>query len=516
MGVATQVEVFSKNLSIAIKNQEYLAFEKENYTVVKDKNKTKVNTEAILLIADLLFSQVVKDRRLEVSEKIRLLKNLKVTLNAYRSRIDKKVNFLVKVFTPSSGKDTQQEHLNSTVGKINTIISNYKFFQKDVLQFSQSVIKNSLKQIAESSLWKLKYFYFTVLDTTKFYSNNLNGATAEMTLYMVLENLRSYYKNNESTLDAFACYQLKNAIKELEFALEISVYQRFIQMSYNKTFLSASNLPGETKEKKQWNEQLCKALKNAPLVKKEMISRILKKVKKLSAFSFGNDQQTLLLLGGCYNEKGGHTISFQIEKDEEGLYQFSIINTGKGVRKHQQPGMKKYWSNEQSKFYDKVYRGITKEQLSASFFSQLLSYSMEEKSCTISDVYQFIDRRLLSSTEDNVSTGNLHKLQMKGSCSLKCITAWLHNRLPNSVYWPLKVDITKSQMNEFKEMVRKKDPIFFQISGRCKSNENLLKRLGKKTPTLYGNEIIKAMEKEGRNKLLKRMKHLPVEAKTVK
>lgn len=141
--------------------------------------------------------------------------------------------------------------------------------------------------------------------------------------------------------------------------------------------------------------------------------------------------------------KEDHAFLYVIEPSEDGkTFSFKIINTGEGTVKDKIPKKGKSTTS------DIVYTGLTLWDLRNEFFTKLLQ--IKRKEYNVREVLNFIDKSFLNWDKSNKVKGRTHSVQAKGTCALKCLTSWLHERLGEH-YYPFKEFASKKALVNMQE-----------------------------------------------------------------
>ena len=208
--------------------------------------------------------------------------------------------------------------------------------------------------------------------------------------------------------------------------------------------------------------------------------RIFKELSQASPSKKGQASLTLVpggyLLGKGKNGKG-HAVLYEIEKHENNLFSFSIINTGIGLERHDTAWKINGFSLPQHRYQSKIYRSLTLEDLSPTLLYLLISSSNGLLPITMSQVYKLIHLRLYKGK--NLERGRCYKEQRFGTCWYKSVSSWLHGVLGNDLYNLFKAYMTNKVIENFRKE--------FKINGEYrKLTENTPKPFFKK---LKGNTL---------------------------
>lgn len=144
----------------------------------------------------------------------------------------------------------------------------------------------------------------------------------------------------------------------------------------------------------------------------------------------------VILPGGCK----GHAILYHIQRNEDGTFNFTIINSGAGLTLA--PGKRNH-------MVDVIYKNIPEDVLSNQFFGQLL-FKQERNMKSVND---FIHKNLYRN--DNLISGRDHRMQKQGTCSMKCLLVLLNNELGQAEYRKFKVSMTEEAIHQFEKKARK-------------------------------------------------------------
>lgn len=303
----------------------------------------------------------------------------------------------------------------------------------------------------EKEVESTELFFMSDLKTTKLlYMNNLNGTKNQLKQaniklfereafvfhgkrlegFAQILGLASYLKDLQNFKDALPVnYRNLGRIEKIkqavEFAFEIAIDQ---------------------------NDVNCDKDLIGSLIKEKMREKIYEQLKKLNAGGVG---EVMILPGGVSSTKAaGHSIIYEICKESEEKFSFTIVNTGLGAR------------NAPSSFYnilnhqivDTEYTDVPREILEDQDFLQLLtsgkkavevgdddrvSAAMAELNKEIADYFK---SKGISPTD-----GNKHRAQEQGSCAFKSVSASLHNVLGEE-YQKFKVFVTHQEIDRLKSL----------------------------------------------------------------
>lgn len=174
------------------------------------------------------------------------------------------------------------------------------------------------------------------------------------------------------------------------------------------------------------------------LYKKPIADKIIQQIKALKDKGMTDNSQ-VILQGGTSR----HGILYVIEPSKDGkTFSFNVINTGEGIIYDETLKKNKPTTT------DIVYTDLTLDQLTSDFFKQITEMAMNESD--IKKVLDFIDKSLRNPIKNNKAKGRTHFVQKKGTCALKCLTSWLHERLGEH-YYPFKEFASKQALENLQE-----------------------------------------------------------------
>lgn len=266
--------------------------------------------------------------------------------------------------------------------------------ERIIQQFHQHV-----EQEHRKPLHQMKRFYAKVLETTDLKSGVLDG-------YYQSEALLTYLKDLILFKQIAPSPNLDRVINELEFAYKISLI-----------------------------EQLANHLD----VKDAFIDEIQQKI-----YALPPSGASVLIPGGCYK----HAILYKVEKDQRGLYSFTVINTGAGADFNY---LRSAWTllvNQRLTVQDIVYSGLTRERFSKEFISNLLTL---KDLPNMDSVNQWVEESLMKG-KVQWDYGRRHKAQRKGTCAFKSISSTLHEKLGDKDYNSFKAFLTKQEINNLERL----------------------------------------------------------------
>jgi hypothetical protein len=394
-------------------------------------NNLKLNDLNSILNKDLEFKIKGGGRYVPIGDKW-------VTPDALATRIttlaknlnpkdQKTLNHLVKIFIYIDKNNyTRLEHkikkakgLNATLLQgdrfFKTLLSRPKEQRHDMLQ---GLIKTSVKPAKESSAinlihqkvekehhlseLQLKRYYAKVLENSSFTAKSLDGYSPSGAIYSYLHNLKQYRKMVSSPHKS-----LDRTIDELEFAYRITLMNRL-----------KSN-------------------------KEPFLNDILKKILELPA-SDKQGKACVLIPGGCK----GHAMMYKIEKEKNGTFSFTIINTGKGSKYHALSSALTRRINKRRTIQDVVYSNLTPQHLSINFISKLLAKNTYPNMRVVN---QMVEKSLMRGGAKK-HYGRKHLEQRQGSCTFKNISATLREKLGSKDYNSFKLFMTKQEIRNLKNL----------------------------------------------------------------
>lgn len=263
----------------------------------------------------------------------------------------------------------------------------------------------------------MRRFYMKVLETediNSFRNFELDGYTQSGALYSYLEDLKKY-REQMIAQNLSPSKKLNILINEIEFAYKISLTNRV-------------------------NPNNNTALK----IKDSIIDEIHQRIVELpTSNSIG---------GPCVLIPGGHKrhgVMYKIEKEQNGTFSFTIINTGESSDLNYLSSAWGILTKNRLIVQDIVYKNLTKNDLSEGFILNLLNEKLHPNMESINNM---LHEYFMRSHEVEWEYGRKHNAQLKGSCAFKNVSSVIHEKLGDREYNPFKTFVTQREINALEKL----------------------------------------------------------------
>lgn len=163
----------------------------------------------------------------------------------------------------------------------------------------------------------------------------------------------------------------------------------------------------------------------------------------------------LILSGGYYAEGQGHAAIYQIQRETGGTFSLTVINTGEAATTGKSATTGKKHS------LDQVFYGLTEAQL-RKCITKLNEFNGPNFSDKDNLNMETVLKSLHELTKDKngvvpVRSGNKHRLQQQGTCTVRCELSWLYSRVGRDAYRHFRpasmqryLDAAKKEVEQFK------------------------------------------------------------------
>ena len=435
-----EINNFINVLNLAeTKPNTYIVSNNYKYELVKNKNSYRILDAAKI---DAISSKVLKtikySPQLTAVDKQKLLHSLASGLQNYKSRLVANKPFWSRVGYILGIKTKNERNLNILIMEANNSskkIKNALPILNNLSQFN-AAIKSTIDPIMIQPNTELNLYYKKILDSTP--AEAPGGTLTYMRahpIFSFVQDLKAY-ESHLKTNGHQVPSSIKQRIKELEFA--------------GTTLMGVEILKQKGALQKWGFQTTFDALEE----------QIQQQVTSLDSSSLPSSAKPCVLIPGGYIRKivkngkpsfAAHGVLYKIERDKNGTYSFTIINTGEGSQTHKKQG--------RLMATDLKYTGLKREDLSTDFIQFLLSgLDPRTNNCkNFNDVVKKIDQALLKSGNAKKTSGRVHKVQAQGkrSCTSKCVTSFLNEQLDVKTYRTFKVFMTERENKKIKVLIAK-------------------------------------------------------------
>lgn len=166
-------------------------------------------------------------------------------------------------------------------------------------------------------------------------------------------------------------------------------------------------------------------------------------------------------IGGGYRRSKdsnlGHSVQYVFRKENDGFYSLTFVNTGEGIEYSALLQDSLYatwnaiWGNshlDRIHLKDDVWMGIPREALTAEFVTILVEKRMKQIPTCMAEIKQDVSNYLRRFPSLREGKGREHKIQKKGSCTVKSLASWLHERLGDHIWRDFKAFYTSQEMQK--------------------------------------------------------------------
>lgn len=415
-----------------------------NLIKIKGSKETQVGN-----LGQKALSFIENHQEIPPLERQELLLKLKLSLNQYLKRAVAAKAPLQRLAAFFGKKSSAEKKIGGVIWKASKEITQ--------LQGALKLKSLSLKEFNRLSLffkespnW-LRTFYQLVLDASRLSLDELQGNSMIFPIMCITQSFGQFGKMLEDKKEVPA-----------EF---LQVYKELIEFFnfYSEIF----KIQLERSEPEKANARLNNLVKNLH----ERISNLKPGERVVISGGYSNWSKSKY-----YH---GHAVVYEILREADGTFKFSIINTGAGASVE---GLKLKKGGKPSFFTrDVSFTGIPQQAFSQGFLTKLVRFSIfpdKTKTTTMIDVIKYIRTHMKNYPLVHQKKGREHNLQNEGSCATKSIMSWLHGRLDPKTYRAFKVFITSRQIELF---LKESSPLALKLRSKIleKAYSVLQKRIDK-------------------------------------
>ncbi|WP_068470415.1 hypothetical protein [Candidatus Protochlamydia phocaeensis] len=396
----------------------YLSQEGERFSLVTEKKRKTLNAKKILDLTQQTFENLKDFYWLEEEEKAAIqqpMQKLVRSLRAFQDRLYQTAPWYWKILRFFGFKRAIEKNIHQ--------------ISIDILQSMAKMeiitplfVKETIKEFCQQPRLFLTNFYHFILGGHLTKVNELEGNENSRTLNQMLHLLKAYKKTlSVNSSEALLYEQL---INQFNFACQFSA-ARILKLKKNlffervQQFLSDPSrgnvliLPGGTKDHFVLYEIEREA--GRPTFSLRVIN--------------SNPSTQIWHFKQIIDDKQG--INWEMDSKEKISYLVNIIK-------------KDVLSPE--KIQSLTYTGLTSEQISLDFITKISCKEDED----MESVVHRLEKSLCKSDESNrCFSGRPYRRQIKGVCTQKPLSVWLHNQLGELSYQKFKVFATERLINRF-------------------------------------------------------------------
>lgn len=421
----------------------------------RKQNGMRLNNERIASIAQNCLKCIVEtsdSTNFSFDERLKVLEQLKTSIRLHANRIYKRKPQGAKAISFLGVRGSSEKKLRACVKRILKQQAEYELHNNYPPELLKAVALIMLKD----PYIMLKDCYHKVLDSTN-RNFPLEGMHFRDSCLAFIEELKAF--NQREIVSNGKENLIDQLINELEATYDLEVFY----------------------SSKDWCD---------PAKSKKKIKDFIKQIKNLKSDpykDFGR-RDKVIILGGTKS----HCIIYQIAKEKDSGFSFTIINTGEGSKLH---GIRGFFREFLGR--DIKYIGIKEEDFTPEFIEKLVSTNRYKST---NQVLKLINRHFEANKHIRRGKGRIHKLQKHGTCVSKSIASWLKGEMPLKTGREFKVFMTMRKLDAIKELNTNPDIYFESMAvSSCASLK------------LSGPEIKKLtceMIKEGEKILKKRARKL--------
>lgn len=305
---------------------------------------------------------------------------------------------------------------------------------------------------AESTLstlnMRLKMSAFRVVGATKLKGRSVEGANPFHAIKAAHEDLQSFKKEYEHLLPKEDLASLDRAARQMQelehwgLKVDVAAHPSVELILLSLIPFVSSSTPDER-------------LKN--------LSGLVK--KRIAELQPG---ETVLLPGGYANPTGsGHAVMYQITKERDGSYSWTIVNTGQGIGAYHQlldvlkdsyATFRAIWNRSAGttqQVSDYKFGKLRLEQVSDEHFLHALFTQQTIGDHSIKSMYDVLMNQL-QQEGNTFTTVRPHYIQVNGTCTFDCVKSTLESELTPLAWGCLNVYSTQKGLRELEQL--KKTP----------------------------------------------------------
>ena len=428
----TEVQSLVQSLKDIDQSNSYVAFSGGRFYRVASKGDKNLDTAKIAEFGKEAF-ETLKNAPLSYSEKAKLCEDFSVSLKQCVDRVYKHKTVWQKIASWFGFVSQGEKELSDVAGqskKTARELRSQDRFAKEIVKDGCATFQQKLQADQQS---QLKLLYMGIFDSSPLKIDSLDGTDALYASLWLLEHLMAYREEIGDTHPHAPI--VDEAILE---------FQRHNDLLYAEK-QSAASLPTAltlffgSLNMEDWT-----------------IHEILGSLHNLKKTG---DEVTI---GGGYRSyinavEVGHSVQYVFKLENEGSYSLTFVNTGEGMVYHPpiQSQLKEMWNFMWGKenvvrahVKDDVWSGIPKEALTEELVRLLTKRDIHPIPSRMADIVQDVSNYFSRFPSVQLNKGRDHKLQKKGSCAVKSLTSWLHERLGDQIWRDFKTFFTKREMQK--------------------------------------------------------------------
>lgn len=334
----------------------------------------------------------------------------------------------------------------------------------DILTALKMTDKNALK--LGSGI--LKESYFRVIGQHKMSSKILEGSINSRSMKSIRDDIKKFkirFKNQLTTAQLAQLDDIYQNLKDAQkLALEISFDQ--IRNQWSKEISVFESAAHENNNHELRLADVAYSMqKKMPLLEKN---------------------ERMIIPGGCHYGDSGHAIIFEVKRENNGTYTFTIVNTGDGVGEFDGLLYNLWHGFITRKFCDYTVKNLSLNQISdLDFLTDLIKpLSSLEQGESIKDSFQPIIDHLLEGHTDRFEHGRQHSIQTNGTCTHDSVMSWIESCTDPLLFESLRLFMTAEGLENIKH-------------ARIEKDKNHLEAKLPGMPPLKGEEIVKKVSELG-------------------
>ncbi len=378
------------------------------YRLVSSRDKKNLNTDQIATIAEGCFDKMA----MHTAD----LGKLATSLRNYQERVYRSKPWHLRIACFFGRKSQGEKRIDSLIHKAAEKISDpVPLVKNDYLSaLITALASRHPPSQKDQDRTQIKLFYHKVLDS-KTRRKGLDGNSRFKSTLSVLNDLIQYMADS-----SHISQKHMHLVEDVQFALSLA------ELKFTRNVYFSDHA-----------------------------QRIVRRINELPEKT-EDIRHAVIIPGGSVH----HAVLYVVERSTTGNFSFKIVNTGQGSTESMdlidESGV--IYPSQKDAVVDIQYTDLTTEQLSQTFFENLERYKTTKK---MSEVNAYIEKQLLKAGHSNLRIAREHKEQHNGTCSLKCLMAYIRERLGEAEYRKFKLWMTDQEIARF-ERISKRNCVNFK------------------------------------------------------
>jgi len=355
----------------------------------------------------------------------------------------------LSIFSPLSAKEKRFQKVHSAVNRaLNSARSKehrlwvgeslvLRFFNLFGLNVKY-VCKKTLNTHRESLRGRVKAAAFRVLGDNAINSKQIDGEDPYNAVRNIQNDIRNFIAEMKTHLTNKQLANLGSINENLEKAslllLDLSVVRLFGKLPdiFAETFDNLPNIFAETSDKRQ------ERVKDIAKMVRQRIENLL-------------PQQNMIIPGGYGCKQGGHAVIYNVRKELNGKFTFTIVNTGAGLG-HFSGFFSNLYSQFSEKYHDYEIPNLTLDDVAnEEFLEKMLDVPIKDDG-SVKKMYEPILKYLAKNNEANIVKGRYHWSQKNGTCAHDSVICWMESMMDPQLFQALLLFMTKKGLMNLKDL----------------------------------------------------------------